>query len=286
MQILGYHNHNFFCDGKESIEKYIQEAINQNVNSIGVSSHAPFFFFNKWSVDSQNLNNYSDKIDKLAKKYSSQIDVYKSLEIDYLPGKIAQFKYFKDLLNLDYTIGSIHYVQHPDTNNFLFIDGPRENFDATLKSDFDNDLPFLIKNYFRQTKNMIRTQKPDIVGHIDKIAMNGGERIRKDNNFENWYKNEVIETLNMAAQEGIIIEINLRGLIKGKYHTTFIDEYFLPVCRELGINMIISTDAHHPSEVNMYYFNALRILKKHNIEYLMKFNSGIWEPYSIKDYAI
>ena len=106
MEKLGYHHHNFFCDGVGDIEEYVQESVKQGFKHIGISSHAPFIFFNKWSIPTENLHNYLENLEKVTEKYKRYITVLKSLEIDYLPGKIESFSSFKEKYHLDYTIGS------------------------------------------------------------------------------------------------------------------------------------------------------------------------------------
>ena len=108
---------------------------------------------------------------------------------------------------------------------------------------------------------MIVNEKPDIIGHIDKISMNMKSFIPFDNHPK-WYVKLLSDLLEHAAKHEVIVELNLRGLIKQKWPTSFIDERYLPLCRELGVNMIISTDAHHPSEVNKYYDYGVQLLKK------------------------
>jgi histidinol-phosphatase (PHP family) len=137
-----------------------------------------------------------------------------------------------------------------------------------------------IESYFIQTRDMISTPHIDIVGHIDKISMNTAQYLNAPK-YPAWYKETLYETLLCAKNHNVIVELNLRGLIKGKWYTSFIDEQFLPWCKELNIPMTVSTDAHHPSEVAQRYDFGIKLLKANNIHHIQKFNGSHWEDFKI-----
>ena len=276
--MLGYHNHNFFCDGERSIEEYVQEAVKQGFNAVGISSHAPFNFFNKWSISTENLNKYANEIDFFKEKYAKKITVLKSLEIDFAPGFIRSFDYFKEKYQLDYTIGSIHYVVHPKTKELLFIDGSKKEFDKNLQKIFDGNLRYAIETYFEQTKQMISQEKPDIVGHIDKIVMNSG---LLPHSYPDWYFRQIEVLLDFVGKSNSIVELNLRGVIKNKWSTTFPDEQLLPLCKQKGISFVISADAHRPEEVGLYYNYAVEALINTGIETIMQFVGNRWSTVAL-----
>jgi histidinol-phosphatase (PHP family) len=266
MQMLGYHNHNFYCDGEGNLEEYLQEAVKQGFKAFGFSSHAPFNFYNKWSISLENLNKYTSEIEIFKKKYSEKLKVYRSLEIDYAPGKIEPFDFFREKYSLDYVIGSVHYVVHPRSGEMLFIDGPRDDFYGNLKKIFGGDIRYAVESYYEQTADMVKSQKPEIVGHIDKIIMNAGDLIMENDEYPLWYLQLIEGVLEEVAAAGSIVELNLRGLYKGRRNTVFIDERFIPLCNEKGIKFVISTDAHKPSEISLNYDYALNLLLKQGIE--------------------
>src|SRR4051812_37908640 len=95
-----YHSHSKYCDGKGELADYIQAARKAKVTSMGFSSHAPVPFDCKWCMKKENLQLYLSEINDL-KKSTTDIEIYKSLEIDFVPGIISPYQ-FKD--ELDYTI--------------------------------------------------------------------------------------------------------------------------------------------------------------------------------------
>src|ERR1700754_2893724 len=106
-----YHCHTNYCDGKKPVADVVAEAKAKGMMAIGISSHAPLPFPNKWSMKPEMIDAYLKDIAN-EKSNSDGIQVYAGLEIDYIPGKISP-NTFKD--KLDYTIGSVHFVdQYPD----------------------------------------------------------------------------------------------------------------------------------------------------------------------------
>src|SRR4051812_3940064 len=101
-----FHTHSKYCDGKGELQEYINSARKNGVIALGFSSHAPVPFECKWCMKRSNLDAYLDEIEGLQKE-NSDLEIYKSLEIDFIPGVISPFQ-FRD--QLDYTIGSIHFV--------------------------------------------------------------------------------------------------------------------------------------------------------------------------------
>ena len=63
-----------------------------------------------------------EEINRLRQEYGSIINIYASMEVDYLGNEWgAHIDYFKNL-NLDYIISSVHFIQAPD-GTWVDIDG-------------------------------------------------------------------------------------------------------------------------------------------------------------------
>ena len=105
MAWTNYHGHCEYCDGQGKIEDYIQKACELNMEAIGISSHAPVPFPTEWTMPAYKLDDYLKELSTLKEKYKGQINVYKSLEVDYMPGLASPTH--ETILNakLDYTVG-------------------------------------------------------------------------------------------------------------------------------------------------------------------------------------
>ena len=105
-----YHIHTTFSDGKASPEEYVSHAISAGISEIGFSEHLSLFKENQdWCMNPSNAQNYIDYIRNL-KSNTNDIKIKAGLEIDFIPGKEKEIGRFLDNLELDYRIGSVHYL--------------------------------------------------------------------------------------------------------------------------------------------------------------------------------
>ena len=274
-----YHTHTIFCDGNSEPEAYIKEALHEEFTSLGFSAHAPLPFENAWSLAEADLGSYCHTILKLKEKYKAVIEIYLSLEIDYIPKVSTDFAELKQQHALDYTIGAVHLVKNPAGDDYWFIDGPAKNYDLGLKSIFNNDIHWGVETYFAQLNEMIVTQKLDIVAHFDKIKMNNQHRHFKES--DDWYKELLVKTIELIAQNPCIVEVNTRGIYTGKYDSLYPSNDVLKHCFELGIPVTISADAHRPTEINAYFEAAEKILKGIGYDSIKVLNHGKWVDWDI-----
>jgi len=273
IQNLCLHTHTIYCDGKQDMETLIISAINQNVKQIGISSHAPIKIPNNWSMDIKMMDKYRSEITKLKAIYKNQIDIFASLEIDYIPGMSYPFDYFKKQLKLDYTIGSIHLVKPQKKNQLWFIDGDKQTSIDNMLNLFDGEARQAVQCFYKQSREMIRSQKPDIIGHLDKVIMNTAHLIDVN---DNWYQKEIENTLWEIKKHNVIVEANTRGLYKGKWKDTFPSAKILKLCYEMDIPVLISSDAHHSKELLLHYPQTLAKLKQIGFKYIQGRNNSEW----------
>ena len=278
LQNLCLHTHNIFCDGTEDINRLINNAVLQGVTQIGISSHAPIKKQNKWSMDIKQLDNYRFEIEKAQKIYGGKIAIFKALEIDFIPNYSYPFAFFREKLKLDYTIGSIHLVEHPETKELWFIDGNKQQSIENMNRIFNNDVQFAVQTFFAQTREMIRTQKPDIIGHMDKVIMNTGHLFDVS---DGWYQEEIDKTLYEIKKHNVIVEANTRGIYKGKWKEPFPSYDILQKCKELSIPITISSDAHQSKELLLAYSETCHKLKKMGFKYISGRESEKWGNFPI-----
>jgi histidinol-phosphatase (PHP family) len=249
------HTHCTYCDGKTGIGELVEEAKQQNLISLGVSSHAPLPFDRGWAMKKERFNDYLRELDELKHK-NRQIQLYSGLEVDFIPGKISPADYQH---RLDYTIGSIHFVEQLPDGTPWEIDNTKAVFMDGLSRIYDGNIREAVTRYFELTRQMIRDSKPDVVGHLDKIKIqNTGDRLF--NESESWYKQQVEETLRAIADSGVIVEVNTRGIYQKKAETTYPSPWIVRRMKELNVAVTISSDAHHPKDLTNCFTEAATVL--------------------------
>lgn len=278
--LANYHTHNHYCDGKEAPEAYVKKAIELGFKALGFSSHAPVLFENDYSISPEKLGDYCSEIERLKNIYSDQIDLFLSLEADYIPNKTHDFLYFRKECKLDYIIGAIHLVAHPISGEIWFIDGGKqERWDKGLNDVFGGDIQDGVKAFYRQTNEMIESQRLDILGHFDKIKMHNKNRFFSQE--DRWYQNLIQEGLQLIKEKGVVMEINTRGLYKGRFDELFPNSSIFQKAQEMGIPLMLNTDAHHPNELLGYYSEAMEIIRKVGIKELWHYSKNGWFSVSL-----
>jgi len=195
--------------------------------------------------------------------------------MDFIPNMSTDFTYWKNKCKTDYLIGSVHLVSPPKTNELWFTDGPEhEIYDQGLKEFFDGNIRLAVRTYYHQVNQMIETQDFDVLGHVDKIKMHNQNRFFTED--ESWYQKLVDECLDLVVQKNLIVEVNTRGIYKKRYPGLFPDDITLQKVKKLNIPIIISSDAHQPSELNLGFAEAKLKLINYGFSEIMYFDKGNW----------
>lgn len=262
--IFNLHTHTNYSDGSSDPEDYIKEAIHQGFDTLGFSDHSPVPFENNFAIREEEVENYIQAILRLKNTYSFMsaapgINILLALEVDYIPGVTPPINHYRKHNHFDYFIGSVHLVKNETSGKLWFIDGPDITvYDNGLKEIFSGDARKAVTAYYHQVQEMIVTQKPDIVGHFDKIKMYNRDRFFSEE--EPWYVKLTEETLDLAASAGCVIEVNTRGLYKKRSETFFPGPEILKKVHERSIPVTITSDAHKPHELSLGLEEAQKVL--------------------------
>lgn len=277
--LTNYHSHCSFCDGKASMEEFIESALGWGLTSYGISSHAPLPFPTKWTMNRESMSSYLTEITRLKKKYSGRIDLYAALEIDYLNEESHPAIAYFQQLPLDYRIGSIHMVYTPE-GKVVDVDTSTENFKRILEQDFHGNLKQLVAAYFEVSMRMVELGGFDFVGHANKISHNVEQC---DPLFVDgdWYKRQLIDFFTLVAEKNLMVEINTKAYLQKGCFFPRIENW--DMLKKLNIPIMVNSDAHYPELVNAGRFDALRLLKEKGFETVRVLNAGKWEEVPIED---
>lgn len=271
-----FHTHTKYSDGKEEMDAYCQKAIDLGFHSLGFSDHAPVKFENSFSIHPDKLQAYFEEVQKMKQKYEEKLEVFLSLEADYIPGYTFDFNEFRAQAKIDYIIGSIHLVHNQKNNKIWFIDGGNQDvWDQGLESIFNGDIKAGVRSFYEQNIEMIETQKPDVLGHMDKIKMHNKERLFSMQ--DKWYQDLVEACLLAAKKHNVVIEINTRGLYKGRCKELFPSPNIAAKAQKMGIPLILNSDAHQPDHLNGAYDIAIENLKSAGIKSLVEYSNSGWK---------
>lgn len=281
MQLSNYHSHCTFCDGRSTPEDFVKFAIAHGFRAYGFSSHSPLPFDTFWNMSKEDMPEYLAETERLKDKYAGQLELYVGLEIDYLDETYnASLPYFREL-PLDYRIGSIHFLPVASPlleKNMACIDGPFSDFSHSVDIYYEGDIRKLVSHYFSSTSRMIEAGGIDIVGHMDKIYMNG--HLYKGFSLDaNWYQIPFNECLCLIADKGLMVEINTKNLQKKQQ--TFPHKDYLHRLLELDIPIMVNSDCHYPDLVNDGRAEAFELLKQVGFKTTRELIQGNWQDVAI-----
>lgn len=272
-----FHSHSHYCDGSDAPEAYIQEAIRRGFATWGLSSHAPIPFASSWNMKAEDLPRYHNEATSLKRTYEDQISFLVGLEVDYIPGHSGCELIRKGDLSFDYLIGSVHFVDFFGNGNPWEIDGRHQVFLKGLDEIFGGNVQKAIERYFELTRKMVIEDRPDLIGHLDKIRIQS-ENGQLFNGNEEWYQNAIMATLETIRDEDLIVEINTRGVYKGLVREPYPQRWVLEEMKNMGIRMTLCSDAHHPREVNGSFPETAQLLREVGYCEMQVLHHGEWIP--------
>jgi len=232
--------HTTFSDGQAVPEEYLVPALEAGISEIGFSEHLSLFSENQnWCMNPSNVRGYIEYIDRL-KKSTDELLIKTSLEIDYFPGKEKEIEAFLEPINLDYRIGSVHYLGEKTVDmSPEFYEG--KNFDA------------LFESYFEMVIEAVSSGLFDIIAHCDLIRIFGYKPSFDPYPF---YR----KLAKSMKKHDVVLELNTNG--KNRPLADFYpDPGFLHIFSKENIPVCVNSDAHKPSRVGQYFDEAYELLK-------------------------
>lgn len=237
------------------MEEMLKAARDAGFTTWGFSPHAPIFIESPCNMRSEDVEAYFQEIERLRNLFP-EIKLLAGMEVDYLDEKHGPHSPEVNKYGLDYVIGSIHFIPN-QRGDFYDVDGSPERFRKYLHDYFEDDLKYVVRTFWEQTQRMIEAGKLDIIGHIDKIALNASF-INSNIEDDPEYRKLADETIRMAIERGLKIEINTKHL--EKYGRLFPHPRYWKFILDSGIEMPVNTDAHYADKIEsgMEYTQKLK----------------------------
>ena len=256
--ISNLHTHTTYCDGKSTIEENIIQAIDKKFISLGFSGHS-HFDKDTCSMSEENTVKYLEDLKKYKNIYKDKIQIYIGIEGDYYSNLNKETD---EEMELDYRIGSVHYINDND-NNYFPIDMSKKTFNEAIKH-FGN-LKEVIYRYYDNVIKMIETQKPDIIGHLDLVRK---YNLNKEyfTEEEDWYTKKVDEVIEVIAKNGNIVEVNTKIMNKNNLDAHYPNKNTIRKLLNKNIPLTINSDAHNACNIDHCYIEAAEELKKLGVQ--------------------
>lgn len=253
-----FHTHTQFCDGHCTIGEMTASAVALGLKDLGFSPHSPLCFDSPCNMASEDVPRYFEALRHEQERYGERINIYAGMEIDYIDDSWGPSSaYFHDL-NLDYAIGSVHFVPYAD-GKYVDIDGSFERFKNTVANFFDNDIRAVVEAFYSQSMKMIEAGGFDIIGHFDKIGHNAGDLFLGIED-EPWYESLVRKEFEAITDNHLIVEINTKAY--SKCGRMFPNQRYFGWLKKYGTPVIVNSDAHYAELLNAGREEAFELLDK------------------------
>ncbi|MBR2209127.1 MAG: histidinol-phosphatase [Synergistaceae bacterium] len=241
MILADFHMHTIFCDGKDTPEDMVLEAISRGMKKIGFSGHSYTSFDPHVCMTPENIAEYKAEINRLKGKYKSKIEILCGIEQDYYSDFPAE--------GYDFVIGSLHYVTCG--GEYIAVDHTFKHFeDAVAK--FNGDVYNLIENYFATVADVVNKTNADIIGHFDLISkFNDGNKYFDENHPR--YVKATENALDKLLATGKPFEINTGAMSRGYKKVPYPSKRILEYIAAHNGSVILSSDSHR-KETLMYNF--------------------------------
>lgn len=249
------HTHTIYCDGVDTPQEMIEEAINKGFSGIGFSGHSYMYYAPEHSMSQEGTEEYKKDVFALKDVYKDKIDVFCGLEVD-MYSEI-------DLSGYDYLIGSVHYLKLG--NEIIGIDRSEEVVSSVINKYFDNDGMKYAKEYYKTLAMLPDYGNFDFVGHFDLITKHKDNRMFFDESSKE-YHDIVVETAEHLVKKIPFYEVNTGAMARGYRKHPYPSLALLKEFKRLGFRTVISSDCHNKKMLDHGFETAIELLKEAGFE--------------------
>ena len=246
-----YHTHTKRCGHADGSEReYIEAAIENGIQILGFSDHAPYTFGDGYAnhirMGMNELEEYIGTLSELKKEYAKDIQIHIGLEMEYFPQFFDETYEKLKAYPLEYLILAGHYYG----NGHRAI-GERAYVNPTNKAEY-------LQDYFKQICDGMTKGCFTYVAHPDLLNYTGDEEILKAN---------MRKLCRKAKRYKLPLEINLHGYVTNKNYP---NEMFWKIAGEEKCNVVVGIDAHavHEFQYEKPYKKAMELVRKYRLKLL------------------
>lgn len=259
MKKIDYHTHHVRCGhAVGSLREYIESAIVQGLDEIGLADHLPLVHIpaeqmpTGTAMDISEYDGYVSEALDLKKAYERDIDVRVGVEGYYVSGWEKQLAELINPYPFDFVIGSIHNIGEWDIS------------DSRQRHLWEGrDVNQVYRDYYSELRAAAESGLFDFVGHFDVIKKHGLPPTE-----DLWPAIE--EALQAVGRADMAMELNVSGIEKADgemYPAVPIIERAL----ELGVPFTLSSDAHKPEHVYRFVEDGKALLKSLGVSEIATF---------------
>ena len=277
-----FHMHTVFCDGNNTPAEMAEAAYRKGFSTIGFSAHSAWPVTTGCEMHPDRFQEYRAEICRLEKLYEGRMNIFLGLEIDYIPPVSCPQLPFYSTFELDYSIGSVHYIHNPDApeRGIFAVDYTVEHIAAGIRDVFGGDAKKAVQTYFATEREMIARGGFDIIGHIDLIRKRNSV-LSLFSEDDDWYKKELEATADVAAKSGKLVEMNTGGMSRGAIDSPYPSQYMLEILHDHNVPIAINSDAHSTEHIGYAFDISVEAAVKAGYKESFVFTETGWKAFPL-----
>ena len=272
ISLCNLHTHTTYCDGKNTPEEMICEAIRLGLHTIGFSGHAPADLLGgeAWCMSDEAAELYRKDLQALKGKYAEQIEVAIGLELDYYSPKPDW---------VEYTIGSVHQLKHPQME--FPVDLDYAQIVEAVKVCYDGDFLAYAKDFYALSADVAKKTKCDIVGHFD-LLTKFNEKYHYLDESDSKYQAIALEALDAVMESDVLFEINTGAISRGWRTAPYPAPFILKHIAAQRGRVILNSDAHAKESLLCEFENTCEYAKACGVSELWVYRNGSFVPTKVQ----
>ena len=248
MTLANYHTHTTYCDGKNTPEELIEEAIALGMAELGFSGHSYTDFDSSWCMSRENTERYRTEIASLKVKYKDKLSIKLGIEQDYLSDEFP--------VGYDFVIGGVHWVKKDGV--YIPVDESAEILCDAIEKHYGGDIYALCEDYYTAVGDLYNRTGCDIIAHFDLVTkFNEGDTLFDTNNKR--YKDAVRGALDILLKAPVLFEINTGAISRGYRTEPYPSADIIKIIKENSGKLILSSDCHDKKNL-CFEFNKYKDL--------------------------
>ncbi len=241
-----FHTHTVFCDGMDSPEELVLEAIRLGCPEIGFSGHS-HLAEDAGSMSEQGTLDYCAEVRRLQNKYAGRIRILLGVEQDI----------FSDIdrASFDYVIGAVHYVEKDGRK--LAVDESRESFLDAVGSFYRGDYVAMAEDYYALVATLPEKTGCDVIAHFDLVTKynEGCMLFRTDDPRYIAVADNALDCL-LEATPRPLLEVNTGAMARGWRTEPYPERRILDRWIKGGGKLLLASDCHDKRNL-LYAFDKL-----------------------------
>ncbi len=239
-----YHVHTKYCGhAVGDVSDYVEQALRVGLDQIGFAEHIPVPGLDDpdGRVSLDDFERFIADVEDARVRFGDEIEILLGLEADYLPSFLDEIAQFINGYSFDYVIGSVHFIDDWDFSH------PKN-----LNRFDEYGVDWIYQRYYALVQQAAQTNLYQAIGHLDVVKKFG-----HDPDID--LVGQIGSVLEVIRQNNLALDVNTSGW-RRDHNELYPGPELLRQAHQLGVPVLLGSDAHHPGDVAAGFDRAENLL--------------------------